>query len=476
MRPTSWRVLSRPAAAHCRHSAVSMNRSPSCAGPSPSRTSRAISTMASAPATTSLASAFEDMPIGAQLPVLDESVDIARRFGMAGHLALSLHARADTRFTLGLWEGARRDMEEADELPLAEARQALGHLQFAVLDAAIGDEAAARERIEEGERLVEFVESAPQRAGVALSKTIAHMLLGEPDAAMADIDGMSGGGQDDLFLEWTLAAMAALGDGRHLARAKASLHAPAQVEFQRILEHHLAAVDASLTSRWDDARVEYERATAGYRTMGWHFDAEMTALAFDGYLGARYPEARRAGREAEAWFAERGGEKAVERYRAAFRGKPAPRGTGGSTAHRRRATHQGGRDPVNCPSLRDGQRGRGQVLRGMRHQSRGRVPDLRNGQRGRSQVLHRVRDHSDGRGPGPTRGGAAPGRRPRAGRRRPRNRRAAAGIGPVRGPGGFHDPGRGPGSGGDARAAEPLLRRGAGGDRPVWRDDREVHR
>ena len=52
-----------------------------------------------------LASAFDDMPIGAQLPVLDESVDIARRFGMAGHLALSLHARADTRFTLGLWDG-----------------------------------------------------------------------------------------------------------------------------------------------------------------------------------------------------------------------------------------------------------------------------------------------------------------------------------------------------------------------------------
>ena len=85
-----------------------------------------------------------------------------------------------------------------------------------------------------------------------------------------------------------------------------------------------------MTGRWDNARVAYGRATAGYRMMGWHFDAEMTALAFDGYLGARYPEARRAGLEAEAWFAERGGEKAVERYRAAFQGNrrlwPVPTG------------------------------------------------------------------------------------------------------------------------------------------------------
>ena len=129
-----------------------------------------------------------------------------------------------------------------------------------------------------------------------------------------------------LFLEWTLAAMAALGDGRRLARARAQPpRAGPESEFQRILEHHLAAVDASLTGRWDDARVEYERATAGYRMMGWHFDAEMTALAFDGYLGARFPEARRAGRGGRrTWFAERGGERAVDRYRAAFRGTPAP--------------------------------------------------------------------------------------------------------------------------------------------------------
>jgi hypothetical protein len=58
--------------------------------------------------------------------------------------------------------------------------------------------------------------------------------------------------------------------------------------------------------------------------MGYLVDAELTALAFDAYLGARFPEARRAGDDAAAWFAQRGGEHIQERYRAAFRGTPAP--------------------------------------------------------------------------------------------------------------------------------------------------------
>ena len=58
----------------------------------------------------------------AQLPVLDESVDIARRFGMAGHLALNLHGRADSRFTLGCGR-ARAGQEEVDGCP-GEARRA----------------------------------------------------------------------------------------------------------------------------------------------------------------------------------------------------------------------------------------------------------------------------------------------------------------------------------------------------------------
>jgi hypothetical protein len=61
--------------------------------------------------------------------------------------------------------------------------------------------------------------------------------------------------------------------------------------------------------------------------MDYLVDAHLTGLTFDAFLGARYPEARKAGEEAEAWFAERGGARISERYRAAFRGTPAPAST-----------------------------------------------------------------------------------------------------------------------------------------------------
>ncbi len=135
-----------------------------------------------------LASAQNDMPIGVALPLLDESVEIARRYGMAGHLALSLEGRSDARFTAGMWDGARQDMEESDELPLAEARRALNHAYFALLEAATGNEEAARARLEEADSLGGMVESTPQVGALALTKSIAHLLLGEPETAVADID------------------------------------------------------------------------------------------------------------------------------------------------------------------------------------------------------------------------------------------------------------------------------------------------
>ncbi len=74
----------------------------------------------------------------------------------------------------------------------------------------------------------------------------------------------------------------------------------------------MAALGAAFAGRWDEARVEYERVIAGFRELDFEFEAAMTALAFGAALGARFPEARKAGEDAEAWFGERGGSSAVE--------------------------------------------------------------------------------------------------------------------------------------------------------------------
>ena len=61
--------------------------------------------------------------------------------------------------------------------------------------------------------------------------------------------------------------------------------------------------------------------------MDFHLDASVLALEYAAYLGERFEEARAAGAEAEAWFADRGAQGVVERYRAAFKGTPAPPAT-----------------------------------------------------------------------------------------------------------------------------------------------------
>jgi hypothetical protein len=160
---------------------------------------------------------------------------------------------------------------------------------------------------------------------MAILKSATHLLLGEPSASLAAIEQASGGGSDVPLQEWHQAAAAALGDAAAVTRARArtaGTAAPGPVG--RAVGHHGAAVDASIAGRWDEARAEYEQAIEGYRGVGYLVDAHLTGLAFDAYLGARFPEARRAGEDAAAWFAERGGEHIVERYRAAFRGTPAP--------------------------------------------------------------------------------------------------------------------------------------------------------
>ena len=271
-----------------------------------------------------LASAGDDMPLGAQAPIIDEQVETARRYGMAGHLALALHARSELRFLTGQWDGARQDIEESDELPLAEPRQALTNGRFAVLEAARGDEDTARSRLGEADRLGKFIESAPQASARAVQNATAYILLGDPAAALAAIEGLSGGGQDILFQEWQQAAAAMLGDAPAVAHARARVAAPTRGRLQRAVDHHGAAVEASIEGRWDEARGEYEQAIEGYQAMGYFMDAALTALAFGAYLGDRFADARTARTEAEAWFAERGGTPIVERYQAAFRGTPAP--------------------------------------------------------------------------------------------------------------------------------------------------------
>ena len=78
-------------------------------------------------------------------------------------------------------------------------------------------------------------------------------------------------------------------------------------------------------------------ALDSYDALGHRFYRALLGLQFDAYLGQRFEDARQAGADAEAFFATVGAASFVDRYRAAFRGTPAPPPTEASPAPRKAA-------------------------------------------------------------------------------------------------------------------------------------------
>jgi class 3 adenylate cyclase/tetratricopeptide (TPR) repeat protein len=75
---------------------------------------------------------------------------------------------------------------------------------------------------------------------------------------------------------------------------------------------------AAREGRWDDARTGYRHALELYRQAGDLLAEAVTGLEWGALAAERDPEATAAGAAGEAFFVERGAEKTVERYRAAF--------------------------------------------------------------------------------------------------------------------------------------------------------------
>jgi hypothetical protein len=138
------------------------------------------------------------------------------------------------------------------------------------------------------------------------------------------VAGKSGGG-NDVFLQSSAARAAALlGDRAALDTAVAALGSLRVTEIEGNHARAIEAAAAAAAGRWDEAHAAYRAALAGFARSEENLEAALLRLEQDAYLGARFPDARAGGEEAAAWFAEREAEGVVERYRAAFKGTPAP--------------------------------------------------------------------------------------------------------------------------------------------------------
>jgi class 3 adenylate cyclase/tetratricopeptide (TPR) repeat protein len=264
-------------------------------------------------------------PMTEVLQLIGEALDIARRFGVAGWLAQHLTMHATFAVTLGELGAGTQDLDEMAELQLGEFHRAALSALRAEIQAMSGDLEGARQSIADATNLLPTIDTAPQVTGVAMAIGSAQLLLGDPVTSLATVSGVRGGGNDIYLIGAAARAAAAVGQAGPIEALQAEVrHLSLTAQEEASWVHHVNAAAASVAGRWDEARVEYAAAAAGFQATQEDLETALTQLERDAYLGARFADARAGGQQAEAWFAERGAEGVVERYRAAFKGTPAP--------------------------------------------------------------------------------------------------------------------------------------------------------
>jgi class 3 adenylate cyclase/tetratricopeptide (TPR) repeat protein len=256
------------------------------------------------------------------LALQTEGLDLARPFGFQGWMAQFLFQRFLVLIQLGDWTAAEADLTEFAEL--GGFRGYVLTLQGEML-ALRGDPAASRAAMNEVDTYMRTVDTAPQVTSVDIEVTRSLLILGDAAGALRRVRASPWGGSNDVLLgSMGGFAAAALGDGVSVEEMAAKAKASLSLALPRAVAHQLAAAGSAAGGLWDEAHVAYGQAIAGFRALELHLDTALLSLEYAAYLGTRFEEARAAGAEAEAWFAERGGQGVVERYRAAFKGTPAP--------------------------------------------------------------------------------------------------------------------------------------------------------
>jgi tetratricopeptide (TPR) repeat protein len=275
-----------------------------------------------------------EAPLSTLLPLMNESVELALRYGMGGWGAQHLGSRAYTSLSTGDWDQARADLAFLADWDLSEIHTAWIATLSGTLDAASGDQAAAEARLADARAQMAGIDTLPQLTSVAIGIATARAVLGEWSAALDALTGMEGGGNDGLICQYRAFAAAGAGDRDQLADVWARTDTLDQLRVSNAIRTHVRASLAACSGQWDEARAAYAAAMTQHQGLDFNFEGALLGLEFGAFLGARFEDARTAGDAAAAWFAERGATSVVDRYHANFRGTPAPPTAGAGTPTR----------------------------------------------------------------------------------------------------------------------------------------------
>jgi tetratricopeptide (TPR) repeat protein len=294
-----------------------------------------------------LASAIEyDVPWSEARAILVDGADAARRVGLAGWLAQLLDFRALSDTVAGDWDGAEAALREVETLHMDPVQTSLTQGVWAVLAAYRGDADAVVAHMAAVERTASDFDTAPQVSEIQNIRSEVLYASGDPAGAVAPALRSADLGPDFAdAVNLAALAVAGLGDRAGMADLLARSAAFAPVRASRAVEAHIRAALAALDGRWDEALVAYQDALRIFREMEWGLDVARIGLEFDAFMGSVSEEARSAGADGEAFFVARGAESFPVRYRAAFKGTPAPAAEQPRSAATSRAAVAVGEDP-----------------------------------------------------------------------------------------------------------------------------------
>jgi class 3 adenylate cyclase len=269
------------------------------------------------------ATIVEEVRSSDMLALVTEGVELARKFGYVGWLVQFLTHRLPTLIGMGEWDAAETD--SAEQLEYAIVRSGFPASYRAQLQALRGDLPSSRAGIEEAIEYLQSIDTLPQRAGLEVEITRGLQLVGDPAAALRRIQAYPGGGGQDVFMA-SIGAIAAaqLGDRAALERITHGFAEHRASPLAVAVRLQFRSATAATAGQWAEAQSTYPQALSALRSLDANLDASILALEYASYLGDQFDEARAAGAEAEAWFAERGAQGVVDRYRGAFKGTPAP--------------------------------------------------------------------------------------------------------------------------------------------------------
>jgi tetratricopeptide (TPR) repeat protein len=272
-----------------------------------------------------------EAPLSVQAPLLDESIDLAMRYGIAGWGAQHLTSRTWLNIEWGEWHRVSADLATLEEFDLGEMHNAVRLSSEAFLAAVAGGGSKAEEFLAEVRRLLTTFDTVPQVTGITSYISSVYLVLGEWSKALEVVEGLAGGGNDAYLCQYSAFAAAAAGDRDRVVSILERTQTFGHLRFANAVRIQVQASEAASRASWDEARARYMAAQAAFRVLECHFVTALLGIEFGAYLGDRFDDARAAGEAAAAWFAERGADSVVDRYRANFRGTPAPPASGAGT-------------------------------------------------------------------------------------------------------------------------------------------------